>query len=199
MASNTYGFRTSLSGYHKGDVTGYIEKLEGQHRTEILDYEAQIMSLKDEIRSLNQQLNLMMMATPIVPAAPAAPAAAPETPVVSKEEPAVVEAPAVEEASVSEKEEELMLKELRAYRRAEAVERNANQRVKKLYRQMEGLCDSAMDEFHATDAAVKQTIELILAQAKTLETAYNTLSEALQVSREKLADMNDQLYVDEED
>ena len=92
-----------------------------------------------------------------------------------------------------------MLKELRAYRRAEAVERNANQRVKKLYQQMEGLCDSAMDEFHATDAAVKQTIELILAQAKTLETAYNTLSEALQVSREKLADMNDQLYVDDED
>ena len=197
MASNTYGFRTSLSGYHKGDVTGYIEKLEGQHRTEILEYEGQIMSLKDEIRSLNQQLNLMMMATPIVPAAPVVPTAPVATPEVPKEEPAPAAAPAVEEAS--EKEEELMLKELRAYRRAEAVERNANQRVKKLYQQMEGLCDSAMDEFHATDAAVKQTIELIMAQAKTLETAYNTLSEALQVSREKLADMNDQLYVDEED
>ena len=194
MASNTYGFRTSLSGYNKGDVTAYIEKMESQHRTEILEYEGQIMSLKDEIRSLNQQLNLMMMATPIVPAAPVA---APEVPAVPKEEPAAVAAPAVEEASA--KEEDLMLKELRAYRRAEAVERNANQRVKKLYQQMEGLCDSAMDEFHATDAAVKQTIELILAQAKTLETAYNTLSEALQVSREKLADMNDQLYVDDEE
>lgn len=197
MASNTYGFRTSLSGYNKGDVTAYIEKMESQHRTEILEYEGQLMSLKDEIRSLNQQLNLMMMATPIVPAAPVVPAVPVAAPEVPKEEPAPVAAPAVEDTSA--KEEELMLKELRAYRRAEAVERNANQRVKKLYQQMEGLCDSAMDEFHATDAAVKQTIELIMAQAKTLETAYNTLSEALQVSREKLADMNDQLYVDDEE
>ena len=193
MADSTYGFRTSLGGYHKGDVTGYIEKMEAQHRTEVLEYEKNIMALQDEIRSLNQQLNLLMMATPVMPAA------APAAPVEPKEEPAPVVVPVVEEAPAPAKEEELMLKELRAYRRAEAVERNANQRVKKLYQQMEGLCDSAMDEFHATDAAVKQTIELILAQAKTLETAYNTLSEALQVSREKLADMNDQLYVDDED
>ena len=194
MADSTYGFRTSLGGYHKGDVTGYIEKMEAQHRAEILDYEKTIMTLQDEVRSLNQQMNLLMMATPIMPAA------APAAPAEPKEEPAPVVAPVVEEAPVPEKEaEDLMLKELRAYRRAEAVERNANQRVKKLYQQMEGLCDSAMDEFHATDAAVKQTIELILAQAKTLEAAYNTLSEALQVSREKLADMNDQLYVDDEE
>ena len=26
MADNTYGFRTALNGFHKGDVIGYIEK-----------------------------------------------------------------------------------------------------------------------------------------------------------------------------
>ena len=36
MAESAYHFRSSLGGFHKGDVTAYIEKTAMQHRTELL-------------------------------------------------------------------------------------------------------------------------------------------------------------------
>ena len=94
---------------------------------------------------------------------------------------------------------ELIAGELQAYRRAEAVERNASQRARKLYRQLETVCEDALGEFQNTDSAVKQTIEQMLEQANALEKAYETLSVALNNSREKLATMNALLCIDDEE
>ena len=44
MDESTYHFRNSLGGYHKGDVTAYIEKTATQHRSEILEYEKNVPS-----------------------------------------------------------------------------------------------------------------------------------------------------------
>ena len=88
---------------------------------------------------------------------------------------------------------DLMRRELQAYRRAEAAERNANKRVRKLYAQMEGACDGALEEFQTTDAAVRNTLEVMQQQAAALEDAYQTLTEALRASRETLAAMNEEL------
>ena len=181
MAESIYKFRTALSGFHKGDVTAYIEMTAAQHRSELLDMEAELTALREENRSLQQQLNLLMLSTPVTPAEPApapAPAPAPEP----------VPAPVGDMASL----------ELQAYRRAEAVERNANTRARKLYKQMEGLCVDTMDEFRDTDAAVKQVIQVMQQQAASLEQAYETLSAALDTSREKLAAMNELLCLEEE-
>ena len=184
MADSAYRFRSALGGYHKGDVAGYIEKAAAQHRSELLECEATITSLREENRSLQQQLNLLMMSTP----APApAPAPAPE--------PAPAPAPAPAAMSAAE----LIAGELQAYRRAEAVERNASQRARKLYRQLETVCEDALGEFQNTDSAVKQTIEQMLEQANALEKAYETLSVALNNSREKLATMNALLCIDDEE
>ena len=186
MAESIYKFRTALSGFHKGDVTAYIEMTAAQHRSELLDMEAELTALREENRSLQQQLNLLMLSTPVTPAEPApapAPAPAPE-PVPAPVSPA----PVGDMASL----------ELQAYRRAEAVERNANPRARKLYKQMEGLCVDTMDEFRDTDAAVKQVIQVMQQQAASLEQAYETLSAALDTSREKLAAMNELLCLEEE-
>ena len=86
---------------------------------------------------------------------------------------------------------ELLAAELQAYRRAETVERNANQRARKLYQQLETVCDDALGEFQNTDSAVKQTIEMMMEQA------YQALSVALNGSREKLASINDLLCIEE--
>ena len=77
MAESTYRFRTSLRGFHKGDVTAYIEKTASLHRSEMLEREQKICALQEENRSLQQQLNLLMMATPVATPAPA-PVCAPE-------------------------------------------------------------------------------------------------------------------------
>ena len=175
MADSGRLFRTALSGFHKGDVTAYIEKTALQHRSELLEYEKKITELQEENRSLQQQLNLLMMATPV--AAPV-PAPAPEP----------APAPA-----------ELMTQELQAYRRAEAVERNANARARKLYQQLEGVCQETLDGFQLTDSAVKQAIDAMMSQAAALEQACQTLSAALNTSREKLAATNEQFSVDWDD
>lgn len=190
MADTEYSFRSALSGYHKGDVIGYIEKAAAQHRSELLEYEALVTSLREENRSLQQQLNLLMMATPVV-SAPAAPVE-PVQPVVA-EVPAPMPEPAPAPAAAPEGD--MLLLELQAYRRAEAVERTANNRVRRLYQKIESLCDTAMDDFRAADTAVKQTVEALLAQTATLEQAYQTLSDALNASRENLTAINEQFFL----
>lgn len=252
MANGTYGFRTSVGGFHKGDVIGYIEKMNTEHRTEILEYESTINSLRDEIRSLNQQLNILMMATPVAPEkvsagpvvggfvpapeepeeVPASPVAEPEKEFVpfsleTVEEPVSAPEPApsynpirdfvplsfapaketepseetepVSEPVSAQSNDDLMMKELRAYRRAEAVERSARTQLRKLCDQMENMCSGTMDEFNATNAAVKQTVSLLMDQAKALEESYTAFSSALQSSREKLASMNDMFGEDPEE
>jgi hypothetical protein len=184
MADSGYRFRFAMGGFHKGDVTAYIEKTAAQHRSELLDMEAQLTSLREENRALQQQLNLLMMATPVTPAPPA-----PVEPVVTAAPVRVPDpAPVGDMASL----------ELQAYRRAEAVERNANARARKLYKQMEGLCEDTLEEFRDTDTAVKQVIQVMQQQAASLEQAYETLSAALDTSREKLAAMNEMLCVEDE-
>ena len=194
MADTEYSFRSALSGYHKGDVIGYIEKAAAQHRSELLEYEALVTSLREENRSLQQQLNLLMMATPVV-SAPAAP--------VEPVQPVVAEVPApmpeLAPAPAAAPEGDMLLLELQAYRRAEAVERTANNRVRRLYQKIESLCDTAMDDFRAADTAVKQTVEALLAQTATLEQAYQTLSDALNASRENLTAINEQFFLMDSD
>ena len=164
MADSTYHFRSALGGFHKGDVLGYVEKLSAQHRSEILEYEKTITELREENHSLQQQLNLLMMATPAAAPAPE-PAAPPE--------------------------EDLISKELQAYRRAEAVERNANQRAKKLHQQLGDMCTETESLLQNTNCAVNQTLESMLAQAKTLEQTYQQLSAALHETLEKLSAVTD--------
>lgn len=193
MANNSYGFRTALSGFHKGDVTGYVEKMASQHRSDLLEYEKLVTSLREENRALQQQLNLLMMSTPLVqevaPASAPAPVIAP--PPAQEAEPLPVSAPV--------ENQDLMHLELLAYRRAEAVERNANQRAKKLYQQMGDFCEDALDDFQSTDAALKQAVQVILSQIETLEQSYQKLSNALQESKEEFASANGLLSIESEE
>lgn len=183
MADSSRPFRTAMGGFHKGDVVGYIERTAAQHRSELLSRDQIIQELQEENRSLQQQLNLLMMATPVAAPAPA-PAAEPE--------PAPAPAPVVPAETT-----DWMHLELQAYRRAEAVERHANTRAKELYEKMEDLCGGALDDFQAADAAVKQTIEVMMSQATSLEKAYQALSAALNTSREKISSINKQFSVPE--
>ena len=185
MTDTAYRFRTALSGFHKGDVAGYIEKTAAAHRSEILEYEKVIADLREKNQSLQQQLNLMMMTTAALEdkaakaeAAAAAPEPAPES--VPAPQPAVDPVAAVAEINMME---------LQAYRRAEAAERNANARAKKLCQQLDQMREDAMVEFEITDNVVKETLEAIRTQTAAMERAYGSLSDTLDISREKLGNM----------
>lgn len=190
MEESVYRFRTALSGFHKGDVTAYIEKTASEHRSALLEMEKTITQLQKENRSLQQQVNLLMLSTPSP--APAEPVEKP-APVVPVEKPAP--APLPETAPL---QSDMAALELQAYRRAEAVEHAANVRARQLYRQLEGMCANTIDEVQVTDTAVKQAIELMMQQASSLEQAYQTLNTVLAASREKLEAMNELFIIDEE-
>lgn len=159
-------FRTCLSGFRKADVVEYIQALQAQHQQELREREQTIQDLQKENHSLQQQLDLMMMFSPPKPAPVPDPAPAPED------------------------SGQLMHQELEAYRRAQAAERNANDRARKLYQQMDAVCAEAMEEFRIADGAVNQTLQAVRAQMDTLSEAYCALSAAMEVSRKKLASIN---------
>lgn len=161
MDNLEYQFRTCFRGFHKDDVAEYIKITEAQHQQEL----HQLQQINDDLRkenlSLQQQLDLMIMFTPPQESAP-----------------------------VTETPDTLMNKELEAYRRAQAVERNAKDRARQLHRQLDAICAETMDEYRVTDAAVNQTLQVISAQMDALAESYRALSAFTESSRQKLASIN---------
>lgn len=166
MDTTVYRFRTAVGGFHKGDVTEYIARSAANHRTELEKQEKRINTLEEENQALRQQLNLLMMSA------------------------AVLENDEPEIQAEEEKPQDIPALELQAYRRAEAAERLANLRAKKLYENLELICQEAEGEFSSANDTVQETVETIRAQAKHLEAACGRLSLALSSSREKLASMD---------
>lgn len=169
MVNPEYHFRTCLRGFHMDDVAEYIKTTAAQHQQELHELQQIINDLRKENLSLQQQLDLMIMFSPTQKVSP------------------VAESPA-----------ELMSKELEAYRRAQAVERDANDRARLLHRQMDAVCAETMDEYRATDAAVNQTLQVISAQMEALAESYRALSAFTEASRQKLASING-LHIGPED
>lgn len=156
-----FHFRTAVGGFHKGDVTEYISKAAQNHTLEREALQNRIGELEAEVLQLRQQL---MEATLLSPESEQAPA----------------------EAHTDEPKVDISALELEAYRRAEAVERIANQRAKQVYTQLEDICRNTDEDFESAKAIVAETAQLILTQAKVLDQACVQLQEKLAATQENL-------------
>ena len=166
-------FRTAVGGFHKGDVTEYIAKTAAAHQ--------QALQEKDkEIEKLRERLNVLEQAAIAEEAAIAAAVPDPGEPSPQPEE-AAPAAPA---------DESLSQLELEAYRRAEAAERLASQRAKRLYESLGDICQSTQHQLETADSAAKATISAMEEQIQTLQTAYTALTDALTQARQHLIDMD---------
>ncbi len=163
----TASFRTAVGGFHKGDVTEYISKAAQDHAGEITALEEKIEALQAENDRLRAQL--------LDQSAAAAPAEA--------EEP---EAPEPKEAA-----EDLTRQELEAYRRAEAAERVAAQRVRKLYADMQDVCDRSTRQAKASQSAAQEAMEVLDKQLEILRISAAALRDGLLSSSEELAAMTE--------
>ena len=160
-------FRSSLGGFHRGDVANYIESLSMQHAAAMKEKSGQIDALQAELlaarqklqeaeeekRALRDQLDDALAALEAA-TAPAEEAAEDET-----------------EAEVEEAPDYPKL-ELEAYRRAEATERLATQRAQQLKREL-------VDFLENTTARYQQTGEDIAALAEDLKSGLKRLEENL--------------------
>ncbi len=166
IETTVYRFRTAVGGFHKGDVADYISKSAASHRAELEKYKTLLAEMEQENESLRQQLSEL---------------------IASVQEPEEASPQLSEETSEAQNISEM---ELAAYRRAEAAERLANARAKKMYSSLEDICRDTDAEFASANAAVQETVETILAQAATLSGTCAKLSESLNASREKLTTMD---------
>ena len=153
-------FRSSLGGFHRGDVANYIESLSMQHAAAMKEKSGQIDALRAELqeaeaekRALQDQLDDALAALEAATA------------------PAEDEAEDETEAEPEEAPDYPKL-ELEAYRRAEATERLATQRAQQLKREL-------VDFLENTTARYQQTGEDIAALAEDLKRGLMRLEENL--------------------
>lgn len=149
-------FRSSLGGFHRGDVANYIESLSMQHAAAMKEKSGQIDALRAELqeaeaekRALRDQLDDALAALEA--------ATAPDE---------------AEEETEPEEAPDYPKLELEAYRRAEATERLATQRAQQLKREL-------VDFLENTTARYQQTGEDIAALAEDLKSGLKRLEENL--------------------
>ena len=93
---------------------------------------------------------------------------------------------AVEETDVEVPEGDMESRELAAYRRAEAVERLANQRARKLYADMQEICDNSMQEFQDSSDVTRSAADSISRQLDVIRASVESVFASLGASSEKL-------------
>lgn len=123
-------FRSAWNGFNRTDVMNYMEEC-------VANYERSLRQLQSENARLREELEALRAAPPSPPPPPPAPAPAPEPVPVPPPPPP---APALTGG------------ELEAYRRAEAVEREARVRAERLGRQLQTILDGASAQFTAAGA-----------------------------------------------
>ena len=159
-------FRTAVGGFHKSDVSEYIAKIAKDHQAQLQEKDQEIQQLQQQLDQAREQL-----AQAPVPQEPTPDSA----PVETHQEP---------------QEDTLDRLELEAYRRAEAAERIASQRAKKLYEALGDICSEARNQLETADSAARNSITAMELQLQTLEDSCDALTKALTKARQQLLDMD---------
>ncbi len=158
-------FRTAVGGFHKSDVSEYIAKIAKDHQAQLQEKDKEIQQLQQQLDQAREQL---AQAVPQEPTPDSAPAEVPQ----------------------ESQEDALDRLELEAYRRAEAAERIASQRAKKLYEALGDICTEARNQLETADSAARNSITAMELQLQTLEDSCDALTEALTKARQQLIDMD---------
>ena len=156
MSNQAYAFRTAIGGFHRGDVSSYIAQTAALHEAQLDALKKQLALLERENEALRAQLSQV-----------------PEPAVPVQEEPAPAEAPIHE-------------RELAAYRRAEAAERVATQRARKLYDDVQSICDSSLHALEDSNDVAQAAASNISIQLEIIRTSVEGVYESLRASSEKL-------------
>ena len=172
MSNETFAFRSALGGFHRGDVSKYISETAAAHQAQTERLQEQIAALEQENEALRAQLEAL------------------QEPHAEEEESALIELPEeapAEEAPPEEPEESLRDRELAAYRRAEAAERLANLRARKVYEDLQTVCGESSREVDGLNDTAHAAAENIGAQLDIIRAAVENACAAMQTSSEKLS------------
>ncbi len=180
MAEPFTKFRSSLNGFHRGDVVAYVEQSARQAAAQTKALQEQLdeanrraAALEDEIETLRQQAAALeeekAALQQALAAAMEAPQAAPEA-----------QAPAPEDWGAEE---------LAAYRRAEAVERLAMERAAALSRQTTSILAAANARFQCAGSDVAARCAELAALLEQLQGALGEIDATYHDAAVQLAAM----------
>lgn len=155
-------FRTAVGGFNKNDVADYITKTAREHRAALEEKDRQIQSLEKRIDDLEMQLTEAQLS----PSCPQ---------------------DGISEANPISEDPALPLLELAAYRRAEAAERLANQRAKKLYQEIDSICADVSNRFDSASSETQRSLDAIRQQMSVIDKIYGQLTAALQNANQSLS------------
>lgn len=172
---NPYAFRTAVGGFHKGDVTAYITRTAAAHQEELAVMNKQLEALERENAALRDQVHLLELPRKLEQLeAEEAPAEAPEP-------------EAAAQAPISGFEQQ----ELLAYRRAEAAERLACQRAKKLYGSIQTICDGSAAAMDGAEAVTQEALDMIAQQLQRIQESLDGAHSNIRTASESLRAMGD--------
>lgn len=166
MSEPVYSFRTAVGGFHKGDVVTYLTREAQSHRQALEAKDREIQALKAELAARASQQN------PLPQSAGEDSGSSPANP-LSPEEPHT--------------------QELLAYRRAEATERRAAQKVHGLYAQVDRILRQCAGEAEAACEGSKEALTEVIRQLAQVEQQVKALFQGLEQSGQTLRGLADTL------
>lgn len=186
----THNFRSALGGFNREDVVHYIEYINAKHASQI----NQLTSEADELRvKLNQ-----LQSTPVqedhtaeleakceeltaqLEQACSANTALEEECALFRAQAAALEDAQQQIETLKQQLEQVNLKELDAYRRAERMERLARERSEQIYQQATGTLAQATSQVDNAAALFRQIADRVNSQMTELQAAVESSKNALQ-------------------
>lgn len=205
MTSNVVRFRTAWSGFNRQDVTEYLSRMSVTHREAMTELNNEVLRLEKEneelrcggadvtyVRALEERNAELEEKLCQLEARLAEISAGQERNADAVREPEKAETVTVENAA------DLMQKELEAYRRAEAVERRANQRARQLGGQIGVVSGDMVEQLNVALTSAKAVLAAMGEQIETLNRISLDLDAAMTAGMGKVNAITDALTCEEE-
>ncbi len=170
MAAGMQQFRSSLNGFNRYDVVSFIETMTNEHEREKQELKKENSRLAADAAKVQDEKSALLEQIASLEAEKAE-----LEEVVEVLQGQIVEMMTEEPADDTEDtpiaEPTPNEQELEAYRRAEAVERNAVQRANRLYEQMTSVCSDLNDRMTRSDDEIKVLYSDLSANLSRLQDA----------------------------
>lgn len=165
MENQTYSFRSSLHGFHRGDVIAFLEKLSAAHIAELRERDEALRVAHEDLEHVRRENALLLQNSPQNP----------------EPEPGTVPEPCACE------------RELEAYRRAERHEREARSRAQKLCADASGEVGRAQTQLEDQRGRLQAASEALSGDFAALQAAVAGIMDALGGAGGRLKQMQQSL------
>ena len=169
MDSQTYSFRSALSGFNRADVIAFIGQLSASHEAALRERDDELRIVNEELERLQREnARLIKLVTDRA-----------ETQSAEKQPEPAVPAEAVNPSSPTQEEE------LEVYRRAERCEREARARAEKVYSAVAAEVDGASKKLLTQEERLLDVSSSLADDIASLQSTMSDICEQLSGTKKR--------------